>query len=131
MSEKPKYVMATILMPIEVRDLEEEDFVCLQERARVSLTFCQQLPDVAGEGEGYGGLSDKIRALYDTFENPSLKDSVLPLSEIEEKKGEKKGENKEEIETLPQKEKRNKKNITYRSFRENEKSHRYTFRHLG
>jgi hypothetical protein len=37
----PKYVMATILMPIEVSNLEEDEFVCLQERACVSLTFCK------------------------------------------------------------------------------------------
>ena len=132
--EKPKYVMATILMPIEVRDLEDDEYVCLQERAHVSLSFCHELPEAAGEGEGYGGLSDKIRDLYDSLETP-------PESGVSQKGGEKTGGEKTgEVPVksdsgmesgTSKKEKRMKKNITYRQFRENTKSHRYTFRHLG
>ena len=122
----PKYIMATILMPIEVKNLEEDDYVCLQERARVSLSFCQELPEIAKEGEGYGGLSDKIKNLYHSYD----KNSEEIVGKTEEKK-EEKGAIEISDGMIKSKEKRNKKNITYRSFRENEKSHRYTFRHWG
>jgi hypothetical protein len=108
----PKYIMATILMPIQVNNLEEDDFVCLQEHAKVSLEFCKDLP-ITKEGEqGYSGLADKIHELYENFR------------EEPEKEMEKGGV----IEKPP---KRVKHNITYRHFRENEKSHRYTFRNLS
>jgi hypothetical protein len=126
--DKKRYIMATILMPIEVRNLEEEDFVCLQERARVSLTFCKKLPEIAMEGEGYGGLSQKIHDLYDSS-------SSGEKEEEEEEKGEdKKGaiedsiRNDLKMEEKTGEKKRTKKNITYRRFRENSISHRYTFK---
>lgn len=115
-----KYVMATILMPIEIRDLEEDDFVCLQDRARVSLTFCKDLPAIAREGEGYGGLSEKIHDLFLSSEK-----------EEEEKEEEKGAVDNLIIKEDKEKSTKRKKNITYRAFRENEKSHRYTFRHWG
>jgi hypothetical protein len=117
-----KYVMATILMPIEIVNLEEDDFICLQDRARVSLAFCKDLPDIAGKGEGYGGLSEKIRDLF-----------LSSGKEEEEEKGGEKG-TVDNLVIKMDKEKsstKRKKNITYRAFRENEKSHRYTFRHWG
>jgi len=125
-----KYVMATILMPIEIRDLEEDDFVCLQDRARVSLAFCKDLPAIAREGEGYGGLSDKIHELF-------LSSEKGEEEKVEEKEEEEKGGEKGAVDNLVinmDKEKssiKRKKNITYRAFRENEKSHRYTFRNWG
>ena len=120
-----KYVMATIMMPIEICNLEEDEYVCLQDRARVSLAFCKDLPEIAGEGDGYGGLSEKIHNLFAS-------------SSSEE--GEEKGEDVEDagmvgaignsgVEKSPVAMKR-KKNITYRAFRQNEKSHRYTFKHI-
>jgi len=120
----PKYVMATIMMPIEVKDLENDEFLCLQERARVSLAFCQELPEIA-EGDGYGGLSEKIRNLYDSYDKNNEQ-----IPEVDETSGSVKGaiDISGELMVKP-KEKRNKKNITYRAFRENDKSHRYTFRH--
>lgn len=120
----PKYIMATILMPIQVNNLEEDDFICLQEHAKVSLEFCKELP-IAKEGEGYGGLAEKIHALYDNYREPEV--------EVEVKKEE------EDLDKgavglldmgVPRK-RATKHNITYRSFRENQKSHRYTYRNLS
>ena len=120
----PKYVMATILMPIEVKDLEKDDFLCLQERARVSLAFCPDLPEIE-EGDGYGGLSEKIRNLYDSYDK-----NKEQIPDANEKSSSEKGAIDISGELMIKtKEKRNKKNITYRAFRENDKSHRYTFRH--
>jgi hypothetical protein len=115
-----RYVMATILMPIEIRDLEEDDFVCLQDRAKVSLAFCKELPDIVGKGEGYGGLSEKIHDLFISSEKE------------EEKEEEKKGAIDNLVKRVDKETStKRKKNITYRAFRENEKSHRYTFKHDG
>jgi hypothetical protein len=91
----------------------------------VSLAFCQELPEIAKDGEGYGGLSEKIRNLYDSYDK-----NKEQIPEIDETSSSEKGAI--DISGNPMiktKEKRNKKNITYRSFRENDKSHRYTFRH--
>ena len=63
----PKYIMATILMPIQVNNLEKDDFVCLQEHAKVSLEFCKELPITKEGEEGYNGLANKIHELYDKF----------------------------------------------------------------
>ena len=114
--KNPKYIMATILMPIQVNNLEEDDFVCLQEHAKVSLEFCKELPITKEGEEGYSGLADKIHELYENFREESEKDS--------EKEVEKGG-------VIEKPSKRVKHNITYRHFRENEKSHRYTFRNLS
>jgi hypothetical protein len=103
----PRFIMATIRMPIQVNNLEKDDFVCLQEHAKVSLEFCKELP-IAKEGEE--GLVDKIHELYDKF----------PEMEVE----------KGGVIEKPRK-RAIKHNITYRHFRENEKSHRYTFRNLS
>lgn len=126
----PKYIMATILMPIQVNHLEEDDFICLQEYAKISLDFCKELP-IIKEGEGYGNLSEKINQLYENYAK----------MKIEDEKGEgiiEKGvidlmdEKKEGMENKIEKKKRVvKHNITYRTFRENQKSHRYTFRNLS
>ena len=126
MEGKHKYVMATIKMPIEIQDLEEDDYVCLQDRARVTLAFCEQLPDIAAEGEGYGGLSDKIHDLFIT--------SDQPVSVVEVNAGSKNTDTDTDTERekggtnviVPEKRANKKRNITYRSFHENTKSHRYT-----
>ena len=109
----PKYIMATIRMPIQINNLEKDDFVCLQEHAKVSLEFCKELPITKEGEEGYNRLANKIHELYDKFlEEP-------------EKEMEKGG-----VIEKPRK-RATKQNITYRHFRENEKSHRYTFRNLS
>ena len=68
-------------------------------------------------------MSEKIHDLFESFE----------------KKGEEKGEEKEEekgaidnlcIKVDKENTTKRKKNITYRAFRQNEKSHRYTFKHF-
>ena len=125
----PKYIMATILMPIQVNNLEEDDFICLQEHAKVSLEFCKELP-IAKEGEGYGGLAEKIHALYANYREPEVEVGM----ETEVVKKEEEDLDKEAVGLLdmgiPRK-RTVKHNITYRSFRENQKSHRYTYRNLS
>jgi len=125
----PKYIMATILMPIQVNNLEEDDFICLQEHAKVSLEFCKELP-VAKEGEGYGGLADKIHALYANYREPVMEVGM----ETEMVKKEEEELDKGVVGLLdmvvPRK-RAMKHNITYRSFRVNQKSHRYTYRNLS
>ena len=125
----PKYIMATILMPIQVNNLEEDDFICLQEHAKVSLEFCKELP-IAKEGEGYGGLAEKIHALYANYREPE----VEAVMEMEVVKNEEEDLNKGAVGLLNMgisRKRATKHNITYRSFRENQKSHRYTYRNLS
>ena len=125
----PKYIMATILMPIQVNNLEEDDFICLQEHAKVSLEFCKELP-ITKEGEGYGGLAEKIHALYANYREPEVEAGM----ETEVVKKEEEDLDKGVVGLLdmavPRK-RATKHNITYRSFRENQKSHRYTYRNLS
>ena len=125
----PKYIMATILMPIQVNNLEEDDFICLQEYAKVSLEFCKELP-ITKEGEGYGGLAEKIHALYANYREPEHEAGM----ETEVVKKEEEDLDKGVVGLLdmgiPRK-RAVKHNITYRSFRENQKSHRYTYRNLS
>jgi hypothetical protein len=126
-----QYVMATIMMPIEVIHLDKEEYICLKERAKISLAFCDTLPEVAKEGEGFGGLSEKLHDLYekqakaqDSYNlqcqsntnilhesQPNKICEPRPPSSSDSKKG-------------------NRKNITFRRFRENIQSHRYTFRNF-
>jgi hypothetical protein len=130
----PKYIMATILMPIQVNNLEEDDFICLQEHAKVSLEFCKELP-VAKEGEGYGGLADKIHALYANYRESEvevgMETEVVKKEEEELEKGVVGLLDSEVAGKWKHPKRAMKHNITYRSFRENQKSHRYTFRNLS
>jgi hypothetical protein len=128
-----KYIMATILMPIQVNNLEEDDFICLQEHAKVSLEFCKELP-VAKEGEGYGGLAEKIHTLYANYREPEVELVVEKEVKKEEEdldKGAMGLLDSEVAGKWKHPKRAMKHNITYRSFRENQKSHRYTFRNLS
>jgi hypothetical protein len=129
-----KYIMATILMPIQVNNLEEDDFICLQEHAKVSLEFCKELP-VAKEGEGYGGLADKIHALYANYRESEvevgMETEVVKKEEEDLDKGVVGLLDSEVAGKWKHPKRAMKHNITYRSFRENQKSHRYTFRNLS
>ena len=130
----PKYIMATILMPIQVNNLEEDDFICLQEHAKVSLEFCKELP-IAKEGEGYGGLAEKIHALYANYREPEvevgMETEVVKKEEEELDKGVVGLLDSNMVGNSKHPKRATKHNITYRSFRENQKSHRYTYRNLS
>ena len=114
---KKRYVMAIIHMPIEVINVKTGDFECIQDSATVSIESCDDLP-IIDEKEGYQGISEKIRELYQKQEEEEIPiigvDRALEINEPWEN------------EPIP-KEKPVRKNITYRKF---SLGHRHTRRNL-
>lgn len=119
-----KYVMAVIRMPIEILDVENGDYECIQDSASVTIEHCDHLP-IVEEKDGYAGMADKIKELVDKKEEDKIPPSINMQNEISFLSPSNPDEQSNYQKTSNPLVVKKRKNITYRRF---SLGHRHTVR---